>query len=164
MTEFDPKSFEAELRKFKPATLPQELQLNLQRLRSNPPVAAHPQSGSGLGTRGWLARFWWLIAPAAALAVAIAVLYPHHSKPIQKASNASLAKADPAQPKADQIEIDQQLLSVFDAIARLPTGEPVRFHCREWMDEIVLRDSARGLVFERQMPRLEVVPVRFETY
>ena len=164
MTEFDPKSFEAELQKFKPATPPDELRRNLEGLRANLPVGTNPRSSSGLGTCGWLARFWWLIAPAAAVAIAIAVLYPRHSTRIQKPSSPTLAKTSEAQPKADQIEIDQQLLSVFDAIARLPTGEPVRFHCREWMDEIVLRDSSRGLVFERQMPRLEVVPVRFETY
>jgi hypothetical protein len=49
-------------------------------------------------------------------------------------------------------------------VAHLPNGEPVRFLCREWRDEVILRDPARGIVIERQTPRLEVVPVRFETY
>ena len=164
MTELGPDSFEAELRKLNPAAPPQELRSKLDSLWPRRSVRVDAPSSSGLRGAGVLARFWWSIATAAALATAIAVLYPYHSTPIQKSSGPSLTKAAQAQPKADQIEIDQQLLSVFDAIARLPTGEPVRFHCREWMDEIVLRDSSRGLVFERQMPRLEVVPVRFETY
>jgi hypothetical protein len=66
--------------------------------------------------------------------------------------------------KADDVRIDQQLVSTFDAVALLPTGEPVRFRCREWMDEVVLRDSRRGVEVARRVPRVEVVPVRFETY
>jgi hypothetical protein len=56
------------------------------------------------------------------------------------------------------------LVAAFDAVARLPDGQPVRFRCREWSDGVVLRDSARGIVIEQRMPRLEVVPVSFETY
>src|SRR5262249_3949286 len=147
-----------------PAVPPEELRCRIGALKPNRPGLENPSSSSGVGTGGWVARFWWSIATAAALAIAIAILYPHYSTPIQKASRPLLTKAAQSQAKADQIEIDQQLLSVFDAIARLPSGEPVRFHCREWMYGIVLRDSARGFVLERQMPRLEVVPVRFETY
>jgi hypothetical protein len=66
--------------------------------------------------------------------------------------------------KADDVRIDQQLVSTFDAVAPLPSGEPVRFRCREWMDEVVLRDSRRGVEVTRRVPRVEVVPVRFETY
>jgi hypothetical protein len=66
--------------------------------------------------------------------------------------------------KADDVRIDQQLVSTFDAVALLPNGEPVRFRCREWMDEVVLRDSRRGIEVARRVPRVEVVPVRFETY
>lgn len=66
--------------------------------------------------------------------------------------------------RADDVRIDQQLVSTFDAVAQLPSGEPVRFRCREWMDEVVLRDSRRGIEVARRVPRVEVVPVRFETY
>jgi hypothetical protein len=66
--------------------------------------------------------------------------------------------------KADDVEFDQQLVAAFDAVARLPGGQPVRFRCREWADAVVLRDSARGIVIEQRTPRLEVVPVSFETY
>jgi hypothetical protein len=66
--------------------------------------------------------------------------------------------------KADSVQIDEQLVGAFDAVGRLPNGEPVRFHCREWMDNVVLRDKTRGVVIEQRTPRVEVVPVRFETY
>ena len=66
--------------------------------------------------------------------------------------------------KADEVELNHRLVSSFDAVAELPDGEPVRFRVREWSDESVFHDSARGLVVERNTPRLEVVPVAFETY
>ena len=75
-----------------------------------------------------------------------------------------IASADRPLLKADKVEIDRQLVADFDAIARLPSGEPVRFRCQQWMDKVWLRDSAAGLVIERTTPRLEIVPVRFETY
>jgi len=56
------------------------------------------------------------------------------------------------------------LVATFDAVGQLPDGEPIRLRCRQWRDEVILRDSARGVVIERQSPRLEVVPVKFETY
>ena len=73
------------------------------------------------------------------------------------------AVAEPAL-KADKVELDQQLVASFDAVARLPSGQPVRFRCREWADAVVLSDSASGIVVEQRTPRLEVVPVSFETY
>jgi hypothetical protein len=49
-------------------------------------------------------------------------------------------------------------------VAQLPNGEPVRFRCREWRDDVVVRDPGRGLVIERSTPRLEVVPISVETF
>jgi hypothetical protein len=62
------------------------------------------------------------------------------------------------------MDIDRQLVSAFDAIAELPGGEPVRFHCRQWSDKMVFHDLDRGITVERSTPRLEIIPVRFETY
>jgi len=76
----------------------------------------------------------------------------------------SAAPADPAVIKADRVEVDQELLATFDAVTQLPGGEPIRFRCREWKDQVTLHDSARGVVIERREPRLEIIPVRFETY
>jgi hypothetical protein len=66
--------------------------------------------------------------------------------------------------KADGVQINRELVSSFDAVARLPTGEPIRFRCRKWMDRVVLEDKRRGLVIQQSSPRVEVLPVRFETY
>ena len=66
--------------------------------------------------------------------------------------------------KADNVEIVEQLVATFDAVAHLPDGAPVRFRCSEWFDDVVLRDSSRGILIQHRMPRLEVEPVSFETY
>src|SRR5260370_31659774 len=66
--------------------------------------------------------------------------------------------------KPDDVQISRELISAFDAVGQLPSGEPVRFHCRNWMDRVVWSAQDRGLVIERSTPRLEAVPVKFETY
>jgi hypothetical protein len=65
---------------------------------------------------------------------------------------------------ADAVQLSQELVSDFEAVGELPSGVPVRFHCREWMDTAVFHDSRRGLVIEQNIPRLEVIPLGFETY
>jgi hypothetical protein len=164
MTEFDPQSFENELRQLQPAQPSEELRSRLRDLKSSP--CARVESGSSLASsvRACLARFWWIAGAAAALVVTLAVIDRHPAPPVKKNPLPPLARTTKTTRKAAHVEINQQLLSAFDAIASLPGGEPVRFHCREWRDEVVLRDSVQGVVIERQMPRLEVVPVRFETY
>ena len=84
--------------------------------------------------------------------------------PQKPAATQPLASSARPLLKADKVEIDRQLVAGFDAIARLPSGEPIRFRCQQWMDKVRLRDSGAGLVIERTTPRLEIVPVRFETY
>jgi hypothetical protein len=66
--------------------------------------------------------------------------------------------------KADEVEVDQELLGSFEAVADLPDGEPVRFRCRQWIDEVTFRDSARGVEVVQRVPRMEVVPVSFASY
>jgi hypothetical protein len=96
--------------------------------------------------------------------VAITLLLWRWSRPENEASGSAPVAADKPVLKADDVEFDQQLVASFDAVARLPSGQPVRFRCREWSDEVVLRDSVSGIVIEQRTPRLEVVPVSFETY
>jgi hypothetical protein len=109
----------------------------------------------------------WILRALGAGAVAVVVAMLFWLRPA-----AEIGKTTP-QPrvtqaktalKADNVEIDRQLLTSFDAVARLPGGEPVRFRCREWMDQLVVRDSSRGVVIEQRAPHLEIVPVGFETY
>ena len=104
----------------------------------------------------------WVAPGAVAVAIGIALWFRHAAVPERAAPPRGLARVNPAL-KADHVEIDRQFLASFDAVARLPGGEPVRFRCREWVDQVVLRDSKRGVVIEQRKPHLEVVPVGFET-
>jgi hypothetical protein len=99
----------------------------------------------------------WLV-PTAAVLVVGAIIWRANLPAGRGPATAS------APVKADDVRIDQRLVSTYDTVAQLPSGEAVRFRCREWMDEVVLRDSRRGVEVARRVPRVEVVPVRFETY
>jgi hypothetical protein len=125
--------------------------------------AAKEAGGATITRPAWRLLIRWL-APAAGVAavVALVVWWPSGHED-RRNSNQQLAATKPAL-KADNVEFDQQLVASFDAVARLPSGQPVRFRCREWADAVVLRDSASGIVVEQRTPRLEVVPVSFETY
>ena len=163
--------FEAELKRLVPARPPEAL---LARLRAAKPSAlnarsplraeAAPVASSGLRTvlRG-VFRVWRpLAAASAALALAVGFWAWHRAPGRVAPTSTRLATAVPLE--VDGVQIDQKLLSTFDAIGRLPSGEAVRFRCRKWMDRVTLRDQDRGLVVEQRAPRIEVVPVRFETY
>ncbi len=72
----------------------------------------------------WPLLLRWLI-PATAMVVAAAVWrtqtpFSLHLRPQPAAEN------EPA-PKADDVEIGQELVNSFDTVAALPSGEPVRF-------------------------------------
>jgi len=165
MKEPDPELLEAELKRLRPAQPSGVLLARLTEIR--PAATVRAEGGSHVATqvRALWHRLWW---PAAAVTsiilLALALLSRQAAPPAPKRYNPPLATDARPALNADEVEIDQQLMSVFDAVARLPSGEPVRFHCRQWLDEVVLRDSVRGVVIERQTPRLEVVPVSFETY
>jgi hypothetical protein len=164
MTEFDPERFEAELHALRPAKPPRTTLTRLTaelsaRGERHPLPLANRKSGPG-----WLGLLRWLTPAAAAVAAAVVLLEKHASSPqIQPQLHPRMASTRPAL-KADQVEIDRQLIANFDAIARLPSGEPMRFRCQQWIDKVSLRDSGDGLVIERTTPRIEIVPVNFETY
>jgi hypothetical protein len=156
-----PDSFETELSSLRPAKPSREamdqLERNLSPALSN--ASSLPASAPRRRGLNWIL---WLVPAAAAAAVGI-LLFGRWAavsiKPLPTGESVS-------QPglRADKVEIDRQLMTNFDAIAQLPSGEPVRFRCEQWMDKVRLRDSAAGLVVERSTPRLEIRPVRFETY
>jgi hypothetical protein len=178
MKENETERFEVQLRNVRPARPPADF---IQRLKSEVPdlvterrvqiASAAPMAqaerpavpetlGAAEGTfwPAWLSLVLRWLIPAAAMLVFGAILWRANLPAGRRPVIAS------APVKADDVRIDQQLVSTFDAVALLPTGEPVRFRCREWMDEVVLRDSRRGVEVARRVPRVEVVPVRFETY
>jgi len=79
-------------------------------------------------------------------------------------SNGSQVVSAPHAVRADDVEIDRQLVDAFDAVATMPDGEPVRVRFQQWMDEVVLRDNKHGVAIQQRTPRFEVIPVGFETF
>jgi hypothetical protein len=159
----DLESFERELEGLRPAKPPEEFLARLAKALPDGPPAQRRAPELKHHWIPWRFLLRWL-APAAAVVAIIALLSwrdelrsPH---PVARGPNLTTPKL----LKADNVEIDQRLVAAFDAVARLPDGEPVRFRCREWTDQVVLRDSARGITIERRTPRLEVIPVSLETY
>jgi hypothetical protein len=173
------EEFELELSRHRPAAPPSDF---LARLREAAPVServvsepALARAGSGfwIPGPGWLVlrRMWrslrWGLAPAALLVTAGVIILnqlrgtaPDHSE--MKSAPARVLATESV--RADHVNIEQELVNSFDAVALLPTGEPVRYRCREWVDQVTLRDRSRGVIVEQRAPRVEVVPVRFETY
>jgi hypothetical protein len=165
MNDSDFERFEQELLRINPAEPPPEYLGQLLRLPARAarnPVAARWGLLCESIRASLLWRLRWLI-PAAALAVAMGLVWTRPA-PLHSRIRGAVA-ATPFLPlKADSLRVHEHLVSSFDAIGRLSTGEPVRFRCREWMDEVVVSDKDRGFVLEQRTPRVEVIPVRFETY
>jgi len=163
MTDHELDAFEQQLRQVKPAKLPEEFATRLR--TTEPKLVAGPEAKPVTAAFPEYLRMLrmslrWLI-PATAMAVAVIVAWQGSQPSAQRPRGSVTA---PATMKADDVKIDRRLVSSFDTVARLPGGEPVRFRCENWMDQIVLSDKSRGLVVENSRPRLEVVPVGFETY
>lgn len=165
MTEREQKEFEVALRRTRPVKLPEELRSRLlavappRKARSAPPWPA-------LAVLGWLRVLRLAIPAAAAVLIAAAVIWRNASppKPVAPSPKSKSGIVAVAPLKADDVKIDQELVSSFDTLARLPGGEPVRFRCNQWVDQITLSNKAQGLVLQERTPRLEVVAVGFETY
>ena len=153
-----PEQFEAELKQLRPAK-PSSAILNQVLDRLGPAQPPHNPVRKSVGWNVSLLLRW--LGSAGAVAVLCAGLFWKHETSHSRLSTAS---SPPPVLKADKIEIDRRLVADFDAVAKLPSGVPVRFRCEQWMDKVRWRDSARGLVVEQTTPRLEIVPVRFETY
>lgn len=160
MSDSELEMLENELKKLKPARLREE---SLARLAG---ARLEGRAPASLTFSGWLAqwrsRLAWLATAAAAAAIMGVVITRDGipaaggKRPAASTPNAAL--------KADKVEVDENLVTAFDAVAQLPGGEPVRLRCRQWMDEVKMSDSARGVSIERKVPRLEVVSVRYDTY
>jgi hypothetical protein len=153
---------ETELRQLRPARPPETLMARLAAAQPKP-ADDELQTRPALQAQqtDWARLLWRWLAPAVAVLLVAAVVW-RVSLP---------GKSEPGRPmtaapalKVDDVQIERELVSSFDAVGRLPSGEPVRFHCREWMDDLVWHDKTTGVVVEQRTPRLEVVPVRFETY
>jgi hypothetical protein len=150
---------EAELRQIPPAEVPLELMEKLRTTSLGAQPANRRQAGS---TFHWLDIFtgWRLIATATTAAIVLiawGVSLP----------NAVPNKTNPPQSSGmdvSAVQAGHSLVASFDMVAQLPGGEPVRFRCREWQDDVVIHDKVHGVMISKSTPRIEVIPVRFETY
>jgi hypothetical protein len=171
MTDQEQENFAMQLRQTKPARLPEDFAARL--LAAEPQLNACVESTPSTQSfpdylRTLRQALRWLI-PATAAALAVTVVWhdsaPFASRPAGSASGLQKsAGLNAPLLKADDVKIDQRLVSSFDAVARLPGGEPVRFRFENWMDQVVLSDKSRGLVVENRKPRVEVVAMGYETY
>ena len=159
MNDREHELFEAELRRLKPAEPPEELTTRLAAMlpgRSQQPATrvrpAQPPDG-------WWVLLRWL-APGLAAVVAVAVMLTPWTKQPSRPAAVNVSSA----PTTNNVEIDRQLVAAFDTVSQLPDGKPVRFRCREWMENVVLHDPAQGVVVEHRTPHFEIVPVGFEIY
>ncbi len=152
MNELDEQQWEAELRRLTPARPPEEF---MARLRAARPEPAKPAARPLPVVRGgW---DWRWLAPALGMAVVVAGL----SLGLAKFTTPVAAAAG---WKPDDVQVNEELVSSYEVVAQLPGGEPVRFRCRQLRDQMVVRDKVRGVEIETSSPRVEVTPVRFETY
>jgi hypothetical protein len=160
MNDFDQEKFENELRGLKPAPPPGEFVARLIESRPLPQPELRREPRRPLTFNRWLPLFRWLV-PAAALVMVAGAVWRWTPKTTASGDTATAASAG---LKADDVQVGRELVSAFDAVTKLPTGEPVRFRCRQWMDEVVLRDKESGMVIQQRTPRVEVVAVRYDTY
>lgn len=153
--------FETELRQLRPARLPNEFAARLAAAR---PVLATQHSPRSTGFLSYRSLIRWLAPVAAAASVILLLWWKTPQSETAVPSRPALRASDSPAFRADDVEIGRRLVGAFDAIATLPNGEPVRVRCQEWMDELVLRDTGRGMAIEQRTPRFEIVPVSFETF
>lgn len=161
MSDEELEQFELELRASAPARLPDELskRLHSATLHSRP---VHPPKSRRIAN--WfdaLVGLRWVIA-ASPLVITAIILVRMEWRPDARAkkSESLLSRGI----NADAVRVDHSLVSSFDAVAQLPNGEPVRFRCNQWLDNMVVSDDSRGVKIRQSRPRMEVIPVRFETY
>ena len=167
MSQLDPELFEKELRKLEPAGAPKELTHRIGEAALAVPSTRRfrEEAKKGYQTSAWWQRLRWLAPATAATAVLLSLLaHKPETQPQDHSESATVIDLPKPMLKANMVEIDEHLVASFDAVARLPDGAPVRLRCREWRDEMVLRDSARGITIERQSPRFEIIPVRYDVY
>jgi hypothetical protein len=152
--------YEAELRRTPPAPVPEQLMARLKAANPCTEAAQREDRQPVAIMPGWW-RAWRWLAPALAVAVAglLVVRASFRARSVEEARLAATYGL-----KADDVQVDQELVSSFDVVAKLPGGEPVRFHCQKWNDQVVVTDTNREVEIEQNSPRVEVVPVRFETY
>lgn len=164
MSTFNPEQFEAELKRLQPAQPPPELLNRISAELASQPTRPSPSRPTQRLFWNWTGFLRWAVPVGALAALSVALYLKHQVTSLAQPHTQRLASSARPVLKADKVEIDRQWVADFDAVAKLPSGEPVRFRCEQWMDKVQWRDSGKGLAVEQTAPRLEIVPIRFETY
>jgi hypothetical protein len=161
LNELEQQQYEEELRRTRPTRPPENFMARLQKAKPSIEPARMVVAQRADTAAGWRDVLRWLV-PALGLAVVALLMVRARLNP-----EISL----PAKPvaavygmKADDVQVSHELVSSYDVVATLPGGQPVRFHCQKWNDQLVMTDTNRGVEIVQSNPRVEVVPVRFETY
>lgn len=160
MMQDEQERLEASLRQISPAAPPPDL---LEHLRAAPVEARSVSRRAAGRTFRWRDVFagWRGLAVAAPASAVLLIAWLG----LRPAAVPDKTKPDGSSGiKANAVQVDHSLVASFDTVAQMPDGEPVRFRCREWQDNVVIHDDAHGVVICKSTPRVEVVPVRFETY
>jgi hypothetical protein len=162
VNELEQQRYEAELRRTPPARLPEHFMARMRAAKPGTEPARPTPFHPAAGRPGWRVVLRWL-APALAVAAVVGLLLVRANlTPRSSVKGQPLAAATGL--KADDVQVDEELVSSFEVVAKLPGGQPVRFRCRQWRDQLVVIDNHRGVEIQESSPRVEVVPVRFETY
>jgi len=159
--------FAARLRTVQPARPPARLVANLMAELAQPQArpAATPPAEATPDIFNLLSRSLRWLVPATAILLGLLMIWHSEPEVVRHSSGANGRDWASTPPlTADTVKIDQQLVSSFDTVARLPSGEPVRFRCENWVDQVLVEDSNQGLLVVNSTPRFEVVPVGFESY
>ena len=162
MTDHEQNRFEAELRRSRPAKIPEDYWSRL--LEAARPTKASPVALGPAPVVMGLQRVLRFLIPATVTALLILVAWRLSLQPKKGDISPQTAATSTTSLSPDEVHVAQDLVSSFDAVARLPSGEPVRFQCRRWLDRVTYSDKEHGLVLEQASPRLEVVAVGYETY
>ena len=163
MMQEEHEQLETLLRQIPPATPPPDLMERLRVATAETPPVKRRAAGQIHRTFHWTGLFagWRGLAvavPASAMIV-LAWLGLRLATVPDEARAAAVSGI-----KANAVQVDHSLVASFDTVAQLPGGVPVRFRCREWQDDVVIHDDTHGVVISKSTPRVEVMPVRFETY
>lgn len=160
MMDDEQERLEAGLRRTPPAAVPPEL---MERLRAAAMENQQDKQPAWQWTFQWRELFTSWRGLALGSAVAAMILFTWVELRPTTGTSGRKSSGSPV-TTADTVQVGHSLMASFDTVAQLPDGEPVRFHYREWQDDVVIHDKANGVVISQSTPRVELVPVRFETY
>ena len=157
MKQDEQERLETALRQISPAAPPDDLMARLHDAMDEASAGKQRQKTVFRVTK-WFSGWYRLTLAAPAAAVILLWLA---FRPATLPTPAISPKAPDM--KANDVQVGHSLVASFDTVAELPGAIPVRFHCREWEDNVVVH-GANGVVISKTTPRVEIVPVRFETY